>query len=388
MVASCRRATCSVGGAAPTIISPSTIPAGGTVADPATAFSQLLTSIPNGAYPTGTPVDEHFFTALYNALKIGPQPGVDFFRPGVFFAAITDNGDNESDASVLAAGNHGPNWYAAYFAEYFPKPYLFTWNYINPTATVTGTGLSDILQLPPAIQLMVTSTNGFAFNTGDAAWTTALGSIWASATTASTYYPLVGVPSGGATGMTVTVNGVTISEFGGGAANWSYEATLNALIFNTDPPGIGAEISVTYPVTCGGGGPGGCDVCDGGSCYSSCLEGSDPWCCGTSCVDEQSDANNCGGCGNVCSDPTTACVYGSCGCPDSETLCGEPDAGIPLSCIPSGTYCDAGSSMLSDGGCAPSCQSDSTCGTTDGCGGTCNANCPVDGGTMPVRILR
>ncbi len=246
--------TCSTKGAVPTIISPSSIPMGAMKADPTTAFENLLTSVnANWVYPVGQPSDEHFFTALYNALQHGPQPGVDFFRPGVFFAAITDNGDNEPDSSVLAKGNHNPTWYANFFETYFQNPFLFTWNYINPTQTVTGTGFSNYLQLPPSIQQMISATNGFALNTMDSNWATALTSVWTSAITAHTYYPLVGSPSEGQNGIVVTVNGTKISQLAGpGQPNWTYQATLNAIVFNpnTDPPKVGAQITVQYPIGC------------------------------------------------------------------------------------------------------------------------------------------
>jgi hypothetical protein len=245
--------TCSLKGAVPTIISPTTIPAGGMKADPATAFQNFYGSVPNSAYNTGQPTDEHFFTALYNALQHGPQPGVDFFRPGVFFAAIMDNSDNEADSSVLAKGNHNPTWYANFFETYFQNPFLFTWNYINPTQTVTGTGFSNYLQLPPSIQQMISATNGFALNTSDPNWATALTSVWTSAITAHTYYPLVGSPSEGQNGIVVTVNGSKVSELAGpGQPNWTYQPTLNAIVFNpnTDPPKVGAQITVQYPIGC------------------------------------------------------------------------------------------------------------------------------------------
>jgi hypothetical protein len=243
-------ATCSLQGPAPTIISPSSIPAGGTAADPQTAFTTFWSSVP---CPNYYGADEHFFVALYNALQHGPQPGVDFFRPGVFFAAITDNGDDEPDRSEGGAGAHNPTWYANFFETYFQNPFLFTWNYINPTQTVTGTGFSNYLQLPPSIQQMISATNGFALNTGDSQWANALTSVWTSAITAHTYYPLVGSPSEGQSGIVVTVDGVSISPFAGpNNPNWTYQATLNAIVFNpnTDPPKIGATISVTYPIGC------------------------------------------------------------------------------------------------------------------------------------------
>ena len=149
---------------------------------------------------------------------------------------------------MLGAGNHNPTWYANFFETYFQNPFLFTWNYINPTQTVTGTGFSNYLQLPPSIQQMISATNGFALNTSDPHWATALTSVWTSAITAHTYYPLVGSPSEGQNGIVVTVNGTVISEFAGpNEPNWTYQATLNAIVFNpnTDPPKIGAQITVS-----------------------------------------------------------------------------------------------------------------------------------------------
>ena len=165
--------TCSVTGAEPTIVSPSSVPPGDGGADPSTVFAQLYNSVPNSVYPTGSPNDEHFFIALYNALEIGPQPGVDFFRPGVFFAAITDNDDNEPDASLEGPGSHQPSWYADYFETYFRDPFRFSWNYVNPTPVITGTGFASFLQEPASIQQMLIATNGSAINTGDPQWTTA-----------------------------------------------------------------------------------------------------------------------------------------------------------------------------------------------------------------------
>jgi hypothetical protein len=245
--------TCSLQGAVPTIIDPTSKPAGQMKADPATAFANFYGSVPNSQYPTGQPTDEHFFIALYNALQHGPQPGVDFFRPGVFFASIMDNSDNEADSSVLGKGNHNPTWYANFFETYFQNPFLFTWNYINPTQTVTGTGFSNYLQLPPSIQQMISATNGFALNTSDPNWASALTSVWTSAITAHTYYPLVGSPSEGQNGIVVTVNGTPVKESAGpGEPNWTYQATLNAIVFNpnTDPPKVGAQITVQYPIGC------------------------------------------------------------------------------------------------------------------------------------------
>jgi hypothetical protein len=100
---------------------------------------------------------------------------------------------------------------------------------------------------------MISATNGFALNTGDNNWANALTSVWTSAITAHTYYPLVGSPSEGQAGITVYLDGVKVNEFAGPSnPNWTYQATLNAIVFNpnTDPPKIGSTISVTYPIGC------------------------------------------------------------------------------------------------------------------------------------------
>src|SRR6202012_1734477 len=123
--------------------------------------------------------------------------------------------DDEPDSSVLAAGAHNPTWYANFFETYFQNPFLFTWNYINPTQTITGTGFSNYLQLPPSIQQMISATNGFALNTADNQWATALTSVWTSAITAHTYYPLVGSPSEGQNGIRVLLDGTPVAEFAG-----------------------------------------------------------------------------------------------------------------------------------------------------------------------------
>jgi expansin (peptidoglycan-binding protein) len=74
---------------------------------------------------------------------------------------------------------------------------------------------------------------------------------------------------------------------------------------NTGAGGQGATGgSVTDPcagVTCGTG-----QTCSNGTCM--CMTG---MLCGTSCVDVQSDGNNCGACGTKC-DATGACVDGKC----------------------------------------------------------------------------
>jgi hypothetical protein len=99
---------------------------------------------------------------------------------------------------------------------------------------------------------MISATNGFALNTSDSHWATALTSVWTSAITAHTYYPLVGKPSEGQNGIVVTVDNKTIPPGSGGQVNWTYQPTIDAIVFNpnVDPPKIGAQVTVTYPIGC------------------------------------------------------------------------------------------------------------------------------------------
>ncbi len=72
--------------------------------------------------------------------------------------------------------------------------------------------------------------------------------------------------------------------------------------------------------------------CNLGRCYCG-PTGQGTICSDGTCANLGRDADNCGTCGNVCLAPATDCVNGTCTCPDSESLCGSPDAGIPLFCI-------------------------------------------------------
>lgn len=77
--------------------------------------------------------------------------------------------------------------------------------------------------------------------------------------------------------------------------------------------------------------------------------------CGTQCVDPNSDANNCGGCGKQCG-TGQGCIGGTCGtCPSGQTLC----AGICTNTSADPTNCGA-------------------CGVTCAVGGTCQTGTCVD----------
>ncbi len=80
--------------------------------------------------------------------------------------------------------------------------------------------------------------------------------------------------------------------------------------------------------TCGHACLGG-DTCDSGLCCASGSYNDNGKCCtvgqnncNNACVDEQTDDNNCGGCGNICG-AGTSCQAGQCKsiCPSGETFC-------------------------------------------------------------------
>ncbi len=73
-------------------------------------------------------------------------------------------------------------------------------------------------------------------------------------------------------------------------------------------------------------------TCNLGNCYCG-PTGQGTICPDGVCSTLGDDPNNCGACGNVCLAPAQDCENGTCVCPDAESLCGSPDAGIPLFCI-------------------------------------------------------
>ena len=86
--------------------------------------------------------------------------------------------------------------------------------------------------------------------------------------------------------------------------------------------------------------------CTGGSCQCK-LE------CGGTCVDGDSDPNNCGACGNPCA-TGASCSKGACTCPNAET------SGVPgVAC--GGTCVDAQSDASNCGGCGKVCPEGSLC---------------------------
>ena len=95
-----------------------------------------------------------------------------------------------------------------------------------------------------------------------------------------------------------------------------------------------------------------CRACNGntsrlcGSCgaYVCCPAGTA--CCNGICTDLNSDANNCGACGNVCGQSTPVCSQGTCtGCPTGMTYCNGICTNIAFdtgNCGGCGIVCGAG----------------------------------------------
>ncbi len=143
--------TCTVTGLAPTIVSPASVPDGGTTPDPATVFSELFTSIPG---EDGEPENDqkHLYLGLYNALQRGAPAGVDFFRAGAFFSVVNDSSTNQADQSSYGAGSHPTPWFVSFFTAFFPNPAFFTWDYVG-ALVASGDGLLGSSVLPPNLEL-------------------------------------------------------------------------------------------------------------------------------------------------------------------------------------------------------------------------------------------
>ncbi len=100
--------------------------------------------------------------------------------------------------------------------------------------------------------------------------------------------------------------------------------------------------------------------CNLGHCYCG-PTGQGTICPDGTCSTLGQDANNCGECGNICVAPASDCINGTCSCTDSESLCGNPDAGIPLFCI------DTTHDQNNCGSCGNICSETYATGIYSGC---------------------
>jgi endo-1,4-beta-D-glucanase Y len=96
--------------------------------------------------------------------------------------------------------------------------------------------------------------------------------------------------------------------------------------------------------------------------------------CGNQCIDPQTNQQNCGSCGHVCSGNLPACVAGQCGCPVGQSLCATTNTCTVPSACPTGG--GVGGMNGGTGG------TNGTAGTTGGVGGTTGG---VGGGSGPAR---
>jgi len=106
-----------------------------------------------------------------------------------------------------------------------------------------------------------------------------------------------------------------------------------------------------------------CQTCDysNHTCPSSCS-GSTPNCCSNSCTNTQSDSNNCGACGTVCS-PGEICCSGVCKNTNTDASnCGQCGHACPIgqSCC-SGMCVDTQTDSNHCGACGTVCPSGEAC---------------------------
>jgi hypothetical protein len=145
--------------------------------------------------------------------------------------------------------------------------------------------------------------------------------------------------------------GAATSDAGGDATLDALHAALCATIWSLDAPAIRAALtgyyaslgaSVTVPAfeeyLCG--------------CGLTCPTGDG----GSTCVNPQTDFDNCGACGTACA-VGGSCEAGACSCPAGQTACGGTCTNLqsdPNNCGSCGNACMPGW-FCPDGMCAPPC---------------------------------
>jgi hypothetical protein len=167
-------------------------------------------------------------------------------------------------------------------------------------------------------------------------------------------------------------------------------------------PGSSSCVNLeSNPAHCGG-----CDtpcgaglICAGGACVSPCGSLSN---CGGNCVNEQNDPNNCGGCAAASlfytCPPTATCVAGECQCPAGNTMCDDAQRlpvcvdieTDPNNCGGCGNVCSSGS--CNAGSCCTGCASPNVCcassvpGTSSAIAESCTSACSA-GQTILCAVI-
>jgi hypothetical protein len=132
---------------------------------------------------------------------------------------------------------------------------------------------------------------------------------------------------------------------GGGESSPTGEVTAGVEVADSGRPNLGNSECAHFCATLFGADTPLADDCTSqaahqkGLCFECGPEATDGGLtlCGQSCVDPQTDVNNCGGCGNAC-EANAACVGGSCVCSNTpgrsytRTCSGCTQTGNTLSC--------------------------------------------------------
>jgi O-glycosyl hydrolase len=168
--------------------------------------------------------------------------------------------------------------------------------------------------------------------------------------TAAAYWQPITPFAPASTGFTVTVPARSVTSYAGTIAG---ATPSDAGVVDSGSPDVVVPTDVLTPPDAG---------CAGTMC-------------GGVCTDTQTDALNCGGCGNVVCH-TEICVGGARACPSGRTACGTPFSCLgckdlsedPMNCGACGNACASGQ-FCSAGTCVASCPA----GTT-----TCGASCVTD----------
>jgi|SRR6188768_782109 len=180
-------------------------------------------------------------------------------------------------------------------------------------------------------------------------------------------FPMLGGCSteGGQTGDEGKHSGGELPSPGGSAGNTSGGSAGNIPGGGAGHGGTGGSAGGS---SSGSSGAGVAGAASGGAPNTQCTAPCGSFsCCDGSCVNQDNDINNCGGCGIQCAGATAFCDHGTCGappcmlvgaaCPVGETCCGDQCCGAGELC------CNVHENILRTG-CYPAVK------------GTCPVGCP------------